>query len=75
MVSQIRSATAFCFSIVTAFTVAVVVDTNMMAVSCMWNPDGSILAVCGIKTETSGNKESNAVQFYSAFGSVCLLVL
>lgn len=51
-------------------TVAVVVDTNMLAVGCMWNPDGSILAVCGVKKEANGSKESNAVQFYSAFGSV-----
>lgn len=44
-------------------------DTKIMAVGCLWNHEGSILAVCGHKTDMS-NKDSNVVMFYTAFGVV-----
>lgn len=39
----------------------------MQAVNCLWNHDGTILAVCGIKT-IGNDKDSNLVKFYTAFG-------
>lgn len=41
----------------------------MQAVDCLWNHDGSILAVCGIRVE-SGEKDSNVVIFYTPMGEV-----
>uniref|UniRef100_A0A1B0CRZ4 Uncharacterized protein n=1 Tax=Lutzomyia longipalpis TaxID=7200 RepID=A0A1B0CRZ4_LUTLO len=45
----------------------IIVDTQMQAISCQWNHDGSILAVCGMKTSMA-DKESNQAMFYSAYG-------
>lgn len=39
----------------------------MQAVDCLWNHDGTVLAVCGIKT-FGNDKDSNLVKFYTAFG-------
>lgn len=47
----------------------VIVDTNMQAISCMWNHDGTIIAVCGMKTNLN-DKETNQVQFYTPYGVV-----
>lgn len=47
----------------------VIVDTNIQAISCMWNHDGSIIAVCGMKTNLN-DKEVNQVQFYTPYGVV-----
>lgn len=44
-------------------------DTGILAVQCLWNHVGSVLAVCGTKMDTM-NKESNNVMFYSSFGMV-----
>lgn len=41
----------------------------MQAVDCLWNHDGSILAVCGIRID-SGEKDSNVVIFYTPMGEV-----
>lgn len=49
--------------------VPIIVDTQIMAIGCLWNQDGSILAVCGNKTDASNN-DSNVVMFYTAFGVV-----
>lgn len=43
----------------------------MLAIQCLWNHVGSVLAVCGTKTDVQ-NKESNTVMFYSAYGMVSL---
>lgn len=43
----------------------------MQAISCLWNHDGSILAVCGMKNPPPGvtePKESNQVMFYDPKG-------
>lgn len=40
-----------------------------MAIGCLWNRNGTILAVCGNKTDGS-NTDSNVVMFYTAFGVV-----
>ncbi|XP_059622220.1 WD repeat-containing protein 35 [Phlebotomus argentipes] len=45
----------------------IIVDTQMQAISCQWNHDGAILAVCGMKSSGS-DKESNQAMFYSAYG-------
>lgn len=50
---------------------AIVVDTKIMAIDCLWNQEGSILAVCGYKTDLN-NKDSNVVLFYTAFGVVSI---
>lgn len=40
----------------------------MQAIGCLWNHDGTILAVCGMKQSMS-EKESNQVMFYTPFGT------
>lgn len=50
-------------------TVPIIIDTDMQAVDCLWNHDGSILAVCGIRVD-SGEKDSNLVMFYTPMGEV-----
>ena len=52
-----------------SFLAPVVIDTQMQAVSCSWNHDGTIFAVCGTVTGPS-DKEANQVSFYSAYGVV-----
>lgn len=54
--------------------VPVIVDTQIQAVGCLWNHDGSVLAVCGIKTELEDSKESNVVMFFTAFGVVINII-
>lgn len=49
--------------------VPIIIDTDMQAVDCLWNHDGSILAVCGIRIG-SGEKDSNVVIFYTPMGEV-----
>ncbi|XP_049547434.1 WD repeat-containing protein 35 [Anopheles darlingi] len=46
----------------------VVVDTGLQAISCMWNHDGTILAICGMKTNLTSDKDSSQVLFYSPYG-------
>lgn len=45
------------------------VETGMLAIQCLWNHVGSVLAVCGTKVDAL-NKESNTMMFYSALGTV-----
>lgn len=52
------------------FLVPIIVDTQIQAVDCSWNHDGTVLAVCGSKTFTD-ERDSNVVMFYSPFGVVC----
>lgn len=47
----------------------VVIDTYMQTVSCAWNHDGTLFAVCGT-VMGSTEKEFNQVSFYSAHGKV-----
>lgn len=47
-------------------TDSAVVETNMTAIDCHWNHNGTILAAAGCT-----NEQSNAVQFFSAYGEVC----
>lgn len=54
--------------------VPIIIDTEMQAVDCLWNHDGSLLAVCGIRVE-SGEKDSNVVIFYTPMGEVCSNVI
>lgn len=42
----------------------------MQAVDCLWNHDGSILAVCGIRAGAGIERESNIVMFYTPMGEV-----
>ncbi|XP_049867805.1 WD repeat-containing protein 35 [Pectinophora gossypiella] len=42
---------------------SVVVETNMSAIACHWNHNGSVLAAAGTTTE-----QTNVVQFFSAYG-------
>lgn len=51
------------------FLVPIIVDCGIQPVSCLWNHDGSILAVAGMKNSMS-DKDINQVMFYSAFGVV-----
>lgn len=44
------------------------IDTQMSAVGCQWNHDGSILAIVGMMSVSGGDKDSNVVQFYSPLG-------
>lgn len=53
-----------------SISVPIIIDTNMQAVDCLWNHDGSILAVCGIRVE-NGEKDTNVVIFYTPMGEVC----
>lgn len=39
----------------------------MQNIDGLWNHDGTIIAICGIKTDIN-SKDSNQVQFYSPFG-------
>ena len=50
---------------------ALIIDTGIQAVACMWNHDGTILATCGMKNSMN-EKESNQVMFYSAYGIVSI---
>ncbi|XP_055618976.1 WD repeat-containing protein 35 [Toxorhynchites rutilus septentrionalis] len=45
----------------------VILDTNMQNIACMWNHDGTIIAVCGMKTNLN-DKETNQVLFYTPYG-------
>lgn len=48
----------------------------MQAIACAWNHDGSILAVCGMKTTNSNvDKEINQVMFYNPRGMVTYLYM
>lgn len=49
----------------------IIVDAQIQAVDCMWNHDGSVLAICGTKA-FSNEKDLNLVKFYSAFGVVSI---
>lgn len=49
------------------FIVPIIVDTQIQAVNCLWNHDGTILAICGMKNELD-DRDSNLVLFYTAFG-------
>lgn len=48
----------------------VLVDTGMTSLCAKWNPDGTILAVSGVKSASaeSGGKELAMVQFYNPYG-------
>lgn len=48
------------------------IDTQIQAVDCKWNHDGTVLAICGMKFATS-EKDSNIVMFYSPLGVVSVL--
>lgn len=50
----------------------VLLDTGMYATKCRWNHDGSILAIVGSTVLIGENKETNVIQFFSAFGEVRL---
>jgi WD repeat-containing protein 35 len=45
----------------------VILDTGLQAIYSHWNHDGTILAVCGMKSNLN-DKESNQVMFYTSFG-------
>lgn len=55
-------------------TVPIIIDTKLQATDCQWNHDGTVLAVCGMKTFGS-DKDSNVVMFYSPFGVVNNIVV
>lgn len=59
------------FKFIETISVPIIIDTQMQAVECLWNQDGSILAVCGIRIE-NGEKDSNVVLFYTSIGEVSL---
>lgn len=44
------------------------IDSGMQAVSCDWNHDGTVFAVCGIISNIGEEKESNQVMFYTFNG-------
>lgn len=48
-------------------SVPIIIDSQMQAVHCQWNHDGTVLAVCGIKAVVN-EKDSNFVKFYSPVG-------
>lgn len=56
-----------------SITVPIIVDTKLQATDCQWNHDGTVLAVCGMRTYGT-EKDSNIVIFYSVFGDVRLLI-
>lgn len=56
------------------FAVPIIINTQIQAVECKWNHDGTILAICGMKMSTS-ERDSNMVIFYSPYGVVCSLKL
>lgn len=41
----------------------------MLAIQCLWNHVGSVMAICGTKLDAT-KKETNTVMFYSANGTV-----
>ena len=45
----------------------ILINTDMQNVDGLWNSDGTILSICGMKADTNA-KESNQVIFYSPFG-------
>lgn len=49
--------------------VPTIVNAGMQAVDCQWNHDGSVLAVCGIKSNV-GEKDSNLVKFFLSNGTL-----
>lgn len=51
------------------FLVPIIIDTQLQATDCLWNHDGSVLAICGMKAY-GGEKDSNLVMFYSPLGTV-----
>lgn len=51
------------------FPVPIIVDTELQATDCQWNHDGSVLAICGMRTNGT-EKENNVVLFYSPLGVV-----
>lgn len=65
------SNTIFNFKI--SISVPIIVDTKVQATDCQWNHDGSVLAVCGMKT-FGNDKDSNVVMFYSPFGVVNFII-
>lgn len=46
--------------------VPIIVDTQMQAISCLWNHDGTILAICGMKDSLP---DANQVMFYNPHGT------
>lgn len=53
------------------YTVPVIFDTLMQNISCMWNHDGTVLAICGMKNSPS-EKDVNHVMFYTPYGAVSI---
>lgn len=47
---------------------SVVIETNMSIIDCHWNHNGTILAAAGNTTD-----KTNVVQFFGAYGEVCML--
>jgi len=53
--------------------IPIIIDTQMQAISCLWNNDGTILGVCGIRNQNIANdKETNQIMFFTPFGVVSL---
>lgn len=46
----------------------ILVDTNMTAVCCKWNHNGSVLAVVGSMVLPGESHEVNVIQFFTPFG-------
>lgn len=46
--------------------VPIIVDSRMEAVDCLWNHDGTVLAICGV---AAGADAFNQIAFYSAYGN------
>lgn len=50
-------------------SVPIIVDAGIQAVDCQWNHDGTIIAICGVKTSVV-EKDMNLVKFYTANGTL-----
>lgn len=50
-------------------SVPIIINTQIQAVDCQWNHDGTLLAICGMKLSTT-ERDSNMVIFYSPYGVV-----
>ncbi|EEB10935.1 WD-repeat protein, putative [Pediculus humanus corporis] len=46
----------------------VVIDTNMKAVCCKWNHNGTVIAVVGTMILPNEHKENNVIQFFNPYG-------
>lgn len=53
----------------------IIVDTKMNATNCVWNHNGSLIAIAGQQHQREENKVINIVQFFSPFGDVRRIVL